>query len=101
MSSRYKVLDPDEGLDYISDWTNFLDDAGSPADTISSSDWDIVPEDASPVIPTLSTESFSASTATVFVSDAVLGALYRLSNTIVTAQGRTGKRSITLRCEHR
>jgi hypothetical protein len=38
---------------------------------------------------------------TVFVSNAVYGQVYQLTNRIVTAAGRTAERSITLQCEHR
>lgn len=97
----YLLIDPDEKLDYTCDWSAFLDDGGSPSDTISTSSWAITPQEASPVAPTLSGETNTVNTTTVFVSGAVYGQVYLLTNRIVTGQGRTAERSITLQCEHR
>ncbi len=97
----YLLIDPDETLDYTCDWSAWLDDGGSPSDTISTSSWAITPQEASPEAPTLSSESNTTNSATVFVSTCVRGALYQLTNRIVTAAGRTAERSITLRCESR
>jgi hypothetical protein len=92
----YRLIDPDETLDYSCDWTDFLEDAGSPTDAIQTSTWSVTPSG-----PTLSGERLDGNTASVFVSGAVLGRVYRLSNRVVTLQGRTAERSVTLRCENR
>ncbi len=97
----YLPIDPGETLDYTCDWSAFLDDGGSPSDSIATSSWTITPQEASPVIPTLAGEINTVNTATVFVSNAVYGQVYQLTNRIVTAGGRTAERSITLQCEHR
>ncbi len=97
----YLPIDPGETLDYSCDWSAFLDDGGSPSDTIATSSWTITPLEASPVIPTLASESNTVNTTTVFVSNAVYGQVYQLTNRIVTAQGRTAERSIACRCEQR
>ncbi len=97
----YLLIDPDETLDYTRDWSTFLDDGGSPSDSILSATWTITPQEASPQAPVLSDPSNTATTAKVFVSGAVYGQVYRLANRIVTAQGRAAERSITLRCEHK
>jgi hypothetical protein len=97
----YLPIDPGETLDYTCDWSAFLDDGGSPSDTIGTSSWTITPQQASPVIPALASDSNTVNTTTVFVSNAVYGQVYQLTNRIVTAQGRTAERSITLQCEHR
>ena len=95
----YLLIDPDEKLDYTCDWTTFLDDGGSPSDTISTSTWSIT--DAGSPAPTLSGGTESDGVATIFVEGCTLGEVYRLSNKIVTVQGRTAERTITLRCEQR
>ncbi len=92
----YRLIDPDETLDYSCDWTAFLEDAGSPTDAIQTSAWSIVP-----VGPMLSGEGLGANVASVFVAGATLGQVYRLSNRVSTLQGRTAERSVTLRCENR
>ncbi len=92
----YLLIDPDETLDYSCDWAVFLDDAGSPADAIQTSTWSVTPAG-----PTLSGEVTTGAVATVFVSGAALGEIYRLTNRIATLQGRTAERSTTLRCENR
>ena len=92
----YLLIDPDETLDYSCDWAAFLDDAGSPADAIQTSTWSVTPAG-----PTLSGEAITGAVATVFVSGAALGEIYRLTNRIATLQGRTAERSMSLRCENR
>ncbi len=92
----YRLIDPDETLDYSCDWTDFLEDAGSPTDAVQTSTWSVTPSG-----PTLSGERLDGKTASVFASGAVLGRVYRLSNRVVTLQGRTAERSVTLRCENR
>ncbi|MFQ6016770.1 MAG: hypothetical protein ACE5KF_01115 [Kiloniellaceae bacterium] len=97
----YLLIDPAETLDYTCDWSAFLDDGGSPSDTISTSSWRITPQTGSPQAPDLSGATNTTSTATIKVTGAALGQVYLLSNKIVTAQGLTAERSITLRCENR
>ncbi len=95
----YRLIDPDEKLDYSCDWSTFLDDGGSPSDTIATSSWSIT--DAGSPAPVLSGQTNTTNSATTFVAGCTLGEVYRLSNKIVTAQGRTAERTITLRCEQR
>ncbi len=98
----YVPIDPGEKLDYTIDWGDFVDEGGSPSDTISSASWSIDPlNDGSPSEPVLSGETNTVSTATVFVNGCLAGQVYRLTSRIVTAQGRTAERSITLRCDQR
>ena len=92
----YRLIDPQETLDYACDWTAFLAEGGSPADTIQSSAWAV-----DPAGPTLSGASVTGALARVFVSGAQAGQIYRLTNTVTTALGRTAERSWTLRCENR
>lgn len=95
------LIDPDETLDYTLDWATWLAETGSPADTITMSAWAVSESAGSPSQPTLSGESNTTSTATVFISGCQLAEIYQLTNTITTGQGRTAERSLTLRCEQR
>ncbi len=97
----YLLIDPGETLDYSFDWSEFLDEGGSPSDAIVTSSWAVTPQAGSPPAPTLSGQANNLRATSVFVSDATLGAIYQLTNTIATAAGRTAERSITLRCENR
>ena len=87
----FLLIDPDETLDYVMDWSSWLG-----ADTIDTSSWAV-----SPTGPALSGESNTATTATVFVSGATPGEVYALTSRVVTAGGRTAERSISLRCDSR
>lgn len=97
----YRLIDPKETLDYACDWAAFLADAGSPADTIATSTWSIAPSTGSPPAPALSGAQTIGAVTTVFVSGTALGSVYRLTNAIMTGQGRTAQRSFTIRCDSR
>jgi hypothetical protein len=92
----YRLIDPDETLDYACDWAAFLAEAGSPNDTIQSSAWAV-----DPTGPALSGASVNGATARTFISGATAGQVYRLTNSITTAMARVAERSWTLRCENR
>ncbi len=98
----YVLIDPQEKLDYTCDWSTFLDDGGSPSDTISASSWEIAPLNAgSPTEPVLSGEISTTNSTTVFVANCRAGEIYHLSNRVETAAGRIAERSVILRCDHR
>ena len=92
----YRLIDPDETLDYACDWTAFLADGGSPGDSILSSAWA-----TDPAGPTLSGASVAGAVTRVFVAGAQAGQVYRLTNSVTTNLGRIAERSWTLRCENR
>lgn len=78
--------DPDAKLDYIIDWSEWLD-----TDTISASDW---------VVPTGITEesdSNTTTTATIWLSGGVVGSVYAVANRITTVGGRIDDRTITVK----
>ena len=91
----FKLIDPDEKLDFTVDFSDWLDTGvninGTPIWTIS------------PTGPTIEDQSNTTTAATIFVSAATLGVVYLLSCKIVTdaATPQTAERSITLRCETR
>ena len=90
----FRLIDPDEKLDFTEDWSSWLD-AGV---TISSASWSIDPTE-----PTLSGQVDTVTTSTIYLSGCTLGVVYRLQCRIVTnkATPQTAERTITLRCEHR
>jgi hypothetical protein len=83
------VQDPQEKLDHTHDWAAELG-----ADTISTSTWAI-----SPTGPTLSSQTSTATTATVWVESLTAGKLYTLTNSVITAAGRKFDRQLFLLCE--
>lgn len=82
----YKAKDPDATLDYILDWSLWLN-AG---DTISSSTWEV------PAGITKVSESYTAKTATVILSGGTEPNNYIVTNRITTAAGLIDDRSINI-----
>lgn len=74
--------DPGSTVDYEIDLTKLLS-----GDTIAGSSWT-----ADPGI-TLGAMNFSATTVTVWLSGGTVGMMYRVTNTVTTAGGRTIVRS--------
>lgn len=81
--------DPDEVLDYGFDWSDWLDEIG---DTISTSAWE---KDSASL--TVTDETKTTTSTTVWLSAGVLGETYFVTNRIVTVGGRTADRSFWLR----
>lgn len=83
------IKDPDALLDYQMDWTSWLDDT----DIIIASSWvtdsaDLVVED----------DSFTDTATTVWLSGGVVRGKYRVTNSIVTDDGRRDDRSFIIKC---
>jgi hypothetical protein len=97
----YRLIDPNERLDFSLNWSDFLDDSGSPSDTIVSSVWSVTPQEASPTIPLLTDNGFTVAVTSVFIEDCRRAEVYLLTNRITTACGRTADRSVTIRCQTR
>lgn len=91
----FRLIDPDEKLDFSIDFSDWLD-AGITITGVPV--WSI-----SPTGPTLANQSNTTTVATIFVSGATLGVVYLLSCKIATttSTAQTSERSITLRCETR
>ena len=86
---------PGEELDYQVNWAGGDNWLG--ADTISTSSWAIEAENNEAVVAvTESNSTNNTTTATIWVTGGTIGVRYRLINTIVTAGGRTAKRTIYL-----
>lgn len=88
MALRWPPKDSDEVLDYILDWSARLS-----SDTISTSSWAI----ASGSGLTIDSDSETTTTTTVWLSGGTVGTTYTLTNTIVTAGGRTMEQSVKIR----
>lgn len=91
--SRYQpdyTKDPNDTIDYLFNWKPELD-----GDTISTSSF-VLPDGLSSV-----STSNTTTTATIYVSGGSEGQVYRITNRIVTAGGRTRDRTIyVLAAEH-
>lgn len=98
----YVLMDPDAKLDFSFDWSDFLDEGGSPSDTISSAVWTVEPtNDGSPSEPVTSGSSISGVTTTTFVNGVQHGVVYRLICRATTGQGRISEQAITIRGHQR
>jgi hypothetical protein len=84
-----KRQDPSDKLDYGWDWQKQPDPFLALGETITTSTWTAFTDEwvVSTDI-TLSDESHTETTTTVWVSDGVVGSTYRLTNHIVTSQSR-------------
>ena len=85
MTTTLEAKDPQGVLDYMIDWSDWL---GS--DVISTSTWTV------PAGITKDSDSFGATTTTIWLSSGTDSTTYTLRNKIVTAAGRTAYRSISI-----
>lgn len=87
------VKDPQAQLDFSVDWSDWLTDP----ETISASSWTI------PTGLTLVAQSYTTTTATVFLSGGTVGRSYVVSNQITTnnATPRIDERSFTITVQER
>lgn len=79
------VKDPGEKKDYAVDWSAHLDDG----DTITTSTW-VVGAGLTQATPA---PSATTTVATIWLSGGTAGTEYRVTNHVVTAQGREFERS--------
>jgi hypothetical protein len=84
------VKDPDAVLDYAVDWAAWLG-----TDTIATSTWTV------PTGLTKTTDTKTATLATVWLSGGTDGSDYQVANKIVTAGGRTDERTLTIKVRQR
>lgn len=78
--------DPNEVLDYMFDWSTWLD-----GDTISSAT-----AISAPTGITKNSQSNTTTTVTIWLSGGTAGNAYDFTSEIVTAAGRTAQRTITV-----
>lgn len=89
MGNRF-LKDPDAVLDYMVDWSDWLD-----SDTISTSTWTVttgITEDS---------DTKSDTTTTIWLSGGTVGTEYELVNRIVTAGGREDDRTIMIKVQEK
>ena len=86
MAYNLVYKDPAETYSFTADWTDWLK-----TDTISTSTW------AVPTGLTLVTGTKTNTTTTATISGGTLGVNYTLTNTVVTASGRTTPRTYIVR----
>lgn len=79
------IKDVSSTLDYQIDWSDWL---GTDGDTIVTSTW--VAENGIDI----DSDSYTTTTATIWLSGGVAGQKYRITNHIVTDAGREDERSI-------
>lgn len=87
------IKDPDATLDYSFDWSLWL-----ASDSIIASVWSINQSGLS-IIP--ASESFDATSTTLFLTGGADGEKYEVTNTITTNASRTDERSILIRIRQR
>lgn len=83
--------DPSSILDYGVDWTDWLD-----GDTISTSSWSVSPSGLTAISNTR-----NGGVTTVWLSGGTVGQTYQVTNTIVTAAGRTDQRTLLVAIQDR
>ena len=98
----YLPVDPSAVVDYVENWSDFLNET-SQDDYIVSSSWAIEPQEGSPAQPQIDSDTIGspADETQVFISGCIAGRVYKLRNTITTNEGRTDTRTIVLRCDRR
>lgn len=79
--------DPRAVLDYLIDWSGWL----ATAETITASTMTVDPAGL-----TVQSTSFTATTATVWLTGGTLGARYTVTNHITTSAGRQDDRTVTV-----
>ena len=85
------IKDPQSALDYGFDWSDWLDTG----DTVSTSTWKV------PAGITNHSESRTTTTTTVWLSGGTVGATYKITNRVVTVDGRTVDRSFYVKVQNK
>ncbi len=92
------LKDPDAVIDYAIDWSeNYL----AATEQITDSNWSVSPEGAINDMTVDVIPPVMSGVATAFVTGGIAGKIYQLTNRIITDQGRTDERSITIRIEEK
>lgn len=85
------IKDPQSVLDYGFDWSDWLDTD----DVVSTSTWTV------PAGITEDSDAKTDTTTTIWLSGGTVGSKYRITNRIVTDDGRTEDRSFYVKVEHK
>ena len=101
MTESIFIKDPDAVLDYAFNWSDWLDSDNSPAETIFSYTITISGGGDSPISLTNDSDSKTGDIITVWLSGGTVGEIYRVACKIVTTEGRTEERSISIIMQER
>lgn len=85
------LKDPDAKLPWYFDWTEWLDDGETIIDSVMTVSAGLVKE----------SDSYSATSATVWLSGGSPGTPYSVANKIETSMGKIDERTITIRVTNR
>ena len=85
------IKDPQEVLDYGFDWEDWL----ATGDTVDTSTWKV------PTGITKDSDTKTDTTTTIWLSGGTVGSTYKLTNRIVTNDGRTADRSFYVRIQNK
>jgi hypothetical protein len=85
------IKDPSSVLDFGFDWSDWLDSD----DSVSTSTWNV------PTGITDDSDTSTSTTTTIWLSGGTVGSKYKITNRIVTANGRTVERSFYVKVESR
>lgn len=89
------LKDPEATLDYSVDWSaGYLDQQ-----TITASQWSVVPNETGGI--SLSMATFGASRSGATLAGGLPGHVYRISNRVTLSDARSDERSLTVRVEQR
>jgi hypothetical protein len=92
LSGKWDNKDPDEVVDYSLDWGGTSIKPGrSYGDVIMSSTWTV------PVGLVKNSDSFTATSTTIWLSSGTEGTTYKLNNRVVTSGGRTWDQTVKLK----
>lgn len=83
--------DPDATLDYVVDWSDWLD----------GTDWISGVSTSAQSGITLSTQSFTSTQHTIWLAGGAVGQQYSITSHITTNAGRVDERSFTVRVRER
>jgi len=85
------IKDPSSVLDFGFDWSDWLDTD----DSVSTSTWNV------PTGITRDSDTNTSTTTTIWLSGGTVGSKYKITNRMVTANGRTVERSFYVKVESR
>lgn len=89
------IKDPAAVVDYTVDWSaGYLD-----GDSLADSSFSIEPGESGGL--SVDAQAHDATTASVTLSGGITGHVYRVTNRVTTAGGRTDERSLTIRVTER
>jgi len=90
----FYLKDPQSRVDYAIDWSGYLD-----GQVVAASEWNVEPAEAGGIEVEAASHALDRTAATL--SGGRTGHVYSVSNEVTLSDGRSDRRSITLRVEER